>query len=231
MLIWVPALSPFYFSYKTIILRCHICKTKKLSVVFVFEIVCSTCVLLSFSPRLAKKSWFGNFIGLDKEEQIYVVIRDKPLSSVKADIVHAFLSVSICHHVFLMLFSFSTLPLRLALFFFSSCASPFCLLILLLPCKSVAALSASSLSPYHTDPIAQSQRSLTEQLSSRIQVFWRPLRFPEACEVPGGYYVLREREGAKPERVRKGNQEGDRNLQRDVHPNVRYLSSNVKSWT
>ncbi|XP_024913534.1 serine/threonine-protein kinase BRSK1 isoform X3 [Cynoglossus semilaevis] len=46
------------------------------------------------SPELAKKSWFGNFIGLDKEEQIYVVIRDKPLSSVKADIVHAFLSNS-----------------------------------------------------------------------------------------------------------------------------------------
>lgn len=45
--------------------------------------------------RLAKKSWFGNFIGLEKEEQIFVVIRDKPLSSVKADIVHAFLSVSI----------------------------------------------------------------------------------------------------------------------------------------
>lgn len=114
----VPALSPFYFTYKNIMLRRHICKTKKLSVVFVFEIVCSTCVLLSFPPRLAKKSWFGNFIGLDKEEQIYVVIRDKPLSSVKADIVHAFLSVSICHHVFLMLFSFSTLPLRLALSFF-----------------------------------------------------------------------------------------------------------------
>lgn len=53
-------------------------------------------VLLYFlSTRLAKKSWFGNFIGLEKEEQIFVVIRDKPLSSVKADIVHAFLSVSI----------------------------------------------------------------------------------------------------------------------------------------
>lgn len=47
------------------------------------------------AARLAKKSWFGNFIGLEKEEQIFVVIRDKPLSSVKADIVHAFLSVSI----------------------------------------------------------------------------------------------------------------------------------------
>ncbi|KAK0145305.1 Serine/threonine-protein kinase BRSK1 [Merluccius polli] len=47
------------------------------------------------SPELAKKSWFGNFISLEKEEQIFVVIRDKPLSSIKADIVHAFLSVSI----------------------------------------------------------------------------------------------------------------------------------------
>lgn len=44
-------------------------------------------------PRLAKKSWFGNFINLEKEEQIFVVIKDKPLSSIKADIVHAFLSV------------------------------------------------------------------------------------------------------------------------------------------
>ncbi|KAG1935077.1 serine/threonine-protein kinase BRSK2 [Pimephales promelas] len=47
------------------------------------------------SPELAKKSWFGNFINLEKEEQIFVVIRDKPLSSIKADIVHAFLSVSL----------------------------------------------------------------------------------------------------------------------------------------
>uniref|UniRef100_A0A3B4G7N8 BR serine/threonine kinase 1 n=1 Tax=Pundamilia nyererei TaxID=303518 RepID=A0A3B4G7N8_9CICH len=52
------------------------------------------------SSPLAKKSWFGNFIGLEKEEQIFVVIRDKPLSSVKADIVHAFLSIpSLSHSV------------------------------------------------------------------------------------------------------------------------------------
>ncbi|KAK6302129.1 serine/threonine-protein kinase BRSK1-like isoform X1 [Coregonus clupeaformis] len=52
------------------------------------------------SPELAKKSWFGNFISLEKEEQIFVVIRDKPLSSVKADIVHAFLSIpSLSHSV------------------------------------------------------------------------------------------------------------------------------------
>ncbi|KAF3847026.1 hypothetical protein F7725_004104 [Dissostichus mawsoni] len=40
----------------------------------------------------SRKSWFGNFITLEKEEQIFVMIRDKPLSSIKADIVHAFLS-------------------------------------------------------------------------------------------------------------------------------------------
>ncbi|XP_071237975.1 serine/threonine-protein kinase BRSK2-like isoform X1 [Salvelinus alpinus] len=52
------------------------------------------------SPELAKKSWFGNFINLEKEEQIFVVIRDKPLSSIKADIVHAFLSIpSLSHSV------------------------------------------------------------------------------------------------------------------------------------
>eukprot|EP00063_Salmo_salar_P037625 XP_014012460.1 PREDICTED: serine/threonine-protein kinase BRSK2-like isoform X2 [Salmo salar] len=52
------------------------------------------------SPELAKKSWFGNFISLEKEEQIFVVIRDKPLSSVKADIVHTFLSIpSLSHSV------------------------------------------------------------------------------------------------------------------------------------
>ncbi|KAJ8247269.1 hypothetical protein GJAV_G00244340 [Gymnothorax javanicus] len=52
------------------------------------------------SPELAKRSWFGNFISLEKEEQIFVVIKDKPLSSIKADIVHAFLSIpSLSHSV------------------------------------------------------------------------------------------------------------------------------------
>nr|KAF6342533.1 BR serine/threonine kinase 2 [Pipistrellus kuhlii] len=52
------------------------------------------------SPELAKKSWFGNFISLEKEEQIFLVIKDKPLSSIKADIVHAFLSIpSLSHSV------------------------------------------------------------------------------------------------------------------------------------
>uniref|UniRef100_A0A3B3BWE9 Si:dkey-16p21.7 n=1 Tax=Oryzias melastigma TaxID=30732 RepID=A0A3B3BWE9_ORYME len=52
------------------------------------------------SPELAKRSWFGNFISLEKDEQIFVLIRDKPLSSIKADIVHAFLSIpSLSHSV------------------------------------------------------------------------------------------------------------------------------------
>uniref|UniRef100_A0A8C5HFL6 Serine/threonine-protein kinase BRSK2-like n=1 Tax=Gouania willdenowi TaxID=441366 RepID=A0A8C5HFL6_GOUWI len=52
------------------------------------------------SPELAKRSWFGNFISLEKEEQIFVMIQDKPLSSIKADIVHAFLSIpSLSHSV------------------------------------------------------------------------------------------------------------------------------------
>ncbi|XP_077475102.1 serine/threonine-protein kinase BRSK1 isoform X2 [Stigmatopora argus] len=50
------------------------------------------------SPELAKRSWFGNFISLEKEEQIFVLIRDKPLSSIKADIVHAFLSIPSLGH-------------------------------------------------------------------------------------------------------------------------------------
>uniref|UniRef100_A0A673G8T8 non-specific serine/threonine protein kinase n=1 Tax=Sinocyclocheilus rhinocerous TaxID=307959 RepID=A0A673G8T8_9TELE len=59
----------------------------------------SVCLCL-WSDRLAKRSWFGNFISLEKEEQIFLVIRDKPLSSIKADIVHAFLPIpSLSHSV------------------------------------------------------------------------------------------------------------------------------------
>ncbi len=58
------------------------------------DFIKTSCFIFLSLCRLAKKSWFGNFINLEKEEQIFVVIRDKPLSSIKADIVHAFLSVS-----------------------------------------------------------------------------------------------------------------------------------------
>lgn len=58
-----------------------------------YAIVFHWFLLVFLYYRLAKKSWFGNFINLEKEEQIFVVIKDKPLSSIKADIVQAFLSV------------------------------------------------------------------------------------------------------------------------------------------
>lgn len=47
------------------------------------------------SPELTKKSWFGNLITSERDEQQTVVIRDKPLAIIKADLIHAFLSVSI----------------------------------------------------------------------------------------------------------------------------------------
>ncbi|CAB1434081.1 unnamed protein product [Pleuronectes platessa] len=60
----------------------------------------ASCMFVDGSFQLAKRSWFGNFISLEKEEQIFVMIRDKPLSSIKADIVHAFLSIpSLSHSV------------------------------------------------------------------------------------------------------------------------------------
>ncbi|CAM9819223.1 unnamed protein product [Lampetra planeri] len=52
------------------------------------------------SPELAKKSWFGNFISLDKGEQIFLMVENKPISTIKADVVHAFLSIpSLSHSV------------------------------------------------------------------------------------------------------------------------------------
>ncbi|XP_071974175.1 serine/threonine-protein kinase BRSK2 isoform X5 [Engystomops pustulosus] len=57
-------------------------------------------LMAAVSEQLAKKSWFGNFLTLEKEDQIFVVIKDKPLSSIKADIVQAFLSIpSLSHSV------------------------------------------------------------------------------------------------------------------------------------
>ncbi|XP_077864252.1 serine/threonine-protein kinase BRSK2-like [Saccoglossus kowalevskii] len=52
------------------------------------------------SPELSKKSWFGSLIGADKEETVCMVIRDKSLNVIKADVVHAFLSIpDLTHNV------------------------------------------------------------------------------------------------------------------------------------
>lgn len=92
-----------------------------------------------------------------------------------------------------------------------------------LPPRKSVGLSASSLSPHHTDPISQSQRPVPDQLSGRIQVLRRPFRLPEARQVPGGHCLFRGREGARQGQDREGGQEGDRNLQRDIHPHIRQV--------
>lgn len=43
---------------------------------------------------MSKRSWFGALMGSEKEEHYFVMIKDKPLSQIKADLVHAFLCVS-----------------------------------------------------------------------------------------------------------------------------------------
>lgn len=46
------------------------------------------------SPELTKKSWFGNLIATEKDETVTMLVKGKPLSTVKAQLIHAFLSVS-----------------------------------------------------------------------------------------------------------------------------------------
>ncbi|KAL3841539.1 hypothetical protein ACJMK2_019666 [Sinanodonta woodiana] len=50
------------------------------------------------SPEMTKKSWFGALMGSEREEHHFVMVRDKPLSQIKADIVHAFLSTPDLSH-------------------------------------------------------------------------------------------------------------------------------------
>ena len=46
------------------------------------------------SPELTKRSWFGSLIGSERDEAYTILVRGKPLATVKADLIHAFLSVS-----------------------------------------------------------------------------------------------------------------------------------------
>lgn len=45
------------------------------------------------SPESTKRSWFGGLLSAENSDQHTIVIRDKPLSVIKADLIHAFLSV------------------------------------------------------------------------------------------------------------------------------------------
>ena len=69
---------------------------------FVCTCVCSVCVcayMCVYVFRMAKRSWFGGLMGMEQEHH-FVMVRDKTFSQVKADLVHAFLSVSIAFHFF-----------------------------------------------------------------------------------------------------------------------------------
>ena len=46
------------------------------------------------SPELTKRSWFGSLMSTDRDETYTIIVKEKPLASIKADLVQAFLSVS-----------------------------------------------------------------------------------------------------------------------------------------
>ncbi|XP_066601191.1 serine/threonine-protein kinase BRSK2 isoform X2 [Prorops nasuta] len=50
------------------------------------------------SPELTKKSWFGSLMTTEKDETFTVLVKGKPLASVKADLIHAFLSIAELSH-------------------------------------------------------------------------------------------------------------------------------------
>lgn len=58
------------------------------------------------SPELTKRSWFGSLLSTEKDESYTVVVKGKALASIKADLIHAFLSVSDLQHSVLSPVSF-----------------------------------------------------------------------------------------------------------------------------
>ncbi|XP_067142086.1 serine/threonine-protein kinase BRSK2-like isoform X4 [Centruroides vittatus] len=50
------------------------------------------------SPELAKRSWFGSLMTSERDENHVILLKDRPLSSVKADLIHAFLSIADLSH-------------------------------------------------------------------------------------------------------------------------------------
>lgn len=45
------------------------------------------------SPEVVRRSWFGNLMTTEKDETFTVLVKGKPLATVKAHLIHAFLSV------------------------------------------------------------------------------------------------------------------------------------------
>ena len=51
------------------------------------------------SPELTKRSWFGSLMSTDRDETYTIIVKEKPLASIKADLVQAFLSVSFLYDI------------------------------------------------------------------------------------------------------------------------------------
>ncbi|XP_054719841.1 serine/threonine kinase SAD-1-like [Uloborus diversus] len=58
------------------------------------------------SPELTKKSWFGSLMTSERDESHVILVKDRPLSSVKGDLIHAFLSIADLSHSVLTPMSF-----------------------------------------------------------------------------------------------------------------------------
>lgn len=58
------------------------------------------------SPELTKKSWFGSLMTTEKDETFTILVKGKPLATVKADLIHAFLSIAELSHSVLSPMSF-----------------------------------------------------------------------------------------------------------------------------
>eukprot|EP00095_Tigriopus_kingsejongensis_P012180 maker-scaffold921_size81085-snap-gene-0.12 protein:Tk12180 transcript:maker-scaffold921_size81085-snap-gene-0.12-mRNA-1 annotation:"hypothetical protein L798_10353" len=50
------------------------------------------------SPELTKRSWFGSLLSTEKDETYTVIVKGKSLAQIKADMVHAFLSITDLQH-------------------------------------------------------------------------------------------------------------------------------------
>lgn len=58
------------------------------------------------SSEFTKKSWFGALIGSERDEQCFVMVKDKNMGQVKADLIHAFLCMPDLSHTVLSPTSF-----------------------------------------------------------------------------------------------------------------------------
>ncbi len=123
--------------------------------------------------RLTKRSWFGALMGnnAEKEEHHFVMIKDRALSQIKADLVHAFLCVS---------------PMPLP----STSVSSVYTLTPLLKFKDQCVLSfVSNAFPvtFRADVGSVSQRHLADVVSRRVPPLRRHRHVLPQRQVPGGH--------------------------------------------